>query len=144
VDELSSLGFDWLLEFVADDASDVSSLLLSDGEVVALLESLVAVLSLGALTLPLLLGLAEVALSSLLGDAGADALPVLDALESPLESLCANAPAALSAPAARKVAAILLMLIVFPPCGADGEHRAPRCPRSVTVRNKARTLKRDV
>jgi hypothetical protein len=116
----SSLVFDWLLELVADDAS-VPSPLLFGAVVVELLESSVAVLSLGALTLPLLPGLAGAAVSSPFDGAGADAEPLAELVdfESPLVSLCANAVAAVNAPAARKVAAILLMFMVVPPCGAE-------------------------
>jgi hypothetical protein len=105
---------------------------LSRAEFVALLES--SPLPAGALTAPLLPAFVELVLSDPWDGIGTVGELLPASVESAGSFACANAPVAASAPAARKVAAILRMFIVFPPLGADGGHRAAICPWAVTLR----------
>ena len=83
-------------------------------DVVALFES---VESAGALAFPLDPWLPAAVSSGfeLTGAALPELLPLFVVCEFPCDSLCANAPAAVNAAAARKVAVILRMPMVFPP-----------------------------
>jgi hypothetical protein len=101
-----------LLELSSGDEADWRSVSLPVGAMEVLLESSVPALSAGALTLPLAPGSATGALLPTSELAGAAAEPLVF-VEAAGESLCANACAAVKAPAARTVTATFRMLMVF-------------------------------